>query len=199
MRRIPMGVRFPKGALLAWVGVIMAMSFVIVVLPQIDIDPTLKSMIMADDPDLPADKEAKKRLGDDEMVVIAIENPKTVFDIPTLTYIDRLTVALEKLPGVRKVYSLTRSENIRAEGGMMNADDLIIELPKTQEELARIEKEAFENPLYVNMIVAPDKKVASINMELTPGHGTKDDAELTLKVYDIIEQAASSKPPGVNT
>jgi uncharacterized protein len=199
MKVYPIGVRRPKLTLLAWVGVIMAMSFAIVVLPQIDIDPTLKSMIMADDPDLPSDTEAKKRLGDDEMVVIAIENPKTVFDIPTLAYIDHLTAALEKLPGVRKVYSLTRSENIRAEGGMMNADDLIIELPKTQEELARIEKEAFENPLYVNMIVAPDKKVASINMELVPGHGTKADAELTLKIYDIIDQAAPNKPPGVNT
>ncbi|HWU87719.1 MAG TPA: MMPL family transporter [Kofleriaceae bacterium] len=199
MKRYPLGVRRPKLVLLAWAVVIGAMGFAIAVYPGIDINPTYKSMIMADDPDRAVDSEAKKTLADDELIVLAIENPKTVFDIPTIAYIDRLTNEIEKVPGVRKVYSLTQIDNIRAQDGTMVADNLITDLPKTQEDLARIEKEAFENPLYVNMIVAPDKKVASINVELTAGHSTKEDAEITERIYDIVAQAEQRKPPGVQT
>ena len=199
MKQHPFGVRHPKLVMLAWVMVIGAMGVFIAVYPGIDINPTYKSLIMKDDPDREVDEEVKRALGDDELIVIAIENPKTVFDIPTLAFIDQLTTAVEKVPGVRKVYSLTRADNIRGQDGMMVADSLITDLPKTPEDLARIEKEAFENPLYVNMIVAPDKKVAAINIELAPGHSTEDDAELTKRIYDIVEQAEQGKPQGVKT
>jgi predicted RND superfamily exporter protein len=199
MKLYPVGVRHPKVVLLAWMAVIGVMGVFIAVYPGIDINPTFKSMIMKDDPDLAVDTEVKQKLADDELIVIAIENPKTVFDIPTLTYIDRLTTEVEKIPGVRKVYSLTRADNIRGQDGTMVADQLIEELPKTPEDLARIEKEAFENPLYVNMIVAPDKKVASINIELAAGHSTKDDGVITERIYDILKQSASNKPAEVKT
>lgn len=199
MKLYPVGVRRPKLVLLVWALVIGAMGVAIAVYPGIDFNPTFKSMIMKDDPDRPIDLEVKQTLGDDELVVLAIGSPKTVFDIPTITYIDRLTTEIEKVPGIRRVYSLTRIENIRAQDGMMIADDLITELPKTPEDLARIEREAFENPLYVNVIIAPDKKAASINVELMPGHTAKDDAVITERINEIVKQAESSKPEGVET
>jgi predicted RND superfamily exporter protein len=199
MKIYPVSIRRPKAALFAWVIVIAVMGFAIAVKPGIDINPSMKSMIMGDDPDRLFDEKVKRTLGDDEMIVLAIENPKTVFDIPTLTYIDRLTSEIEKIQLVRKVYSLTHADNIRSKDGTMVADDLITELPKTQEDLARIEKEAFENPLYLNMIIAPDKKVASINVELKTGHLTKSDSEITERIYNIIKEAEKIKPAEVKT
>lgn len=199
MRRQPIGVRYPKAVLIAWGLVIAGMAFAIAVFPQIELRPTFKSMIMSDDPDLGADAEAKKKLSDDEMIVIAIENPKTVFDIPTLTYIARITSEIEKIQGIRRVYSLTHIDNIRAQDGQMVVDDLITELPKTPEDVAAIEKQAFENPLYVNMIVAPDKKVASVNVELVAGHSTKDDSAIAEQIDDILKKAESLKPSEVRS
>jgi uncharacterized protein len=199
MKAYPISVRNPKLVLGAWVFVIAAMGFFTAVYPKIDINPSFKTMIMKDDPDLAPDAKAKATLGDDEMMVLAVESSKSVFDIPTLTYIDRLTTELEKVPGVRKVYSLTRANNIRGKDGTMVVDDLITELPKTPEDLARIEKEAFENPLFVNFIVSPDKKVAGINVEFKSGHTTDQDAEMTEKVYDIVAHGEQVKPPGITT
>ena len=195
----PYSVRHPKATLITWLFVIATMAFFMVVRPQLKIQPTLKSMIRANDPDLPFDHKVKQTLGDDEFIIVGIGAPKTVFTIPTLTYIDRLTSEIEKLPAVRKVYSLTRADDIRGRGGMMDVNDLIVDLPKTQDDLDRIEKEAFENPIYINAIVTPDKKVAGINVELKAGHTTKMDGETTQAIYDIIDKAASIKPPGVET
>ena len=187
----PYSVRHPKATLITWLFVIATMAFFMVVRPQLKIQPTLKSMIRANDPDLPFDHKVKQTLGDDEFIIVGIGAPKTVFTIPTLTYIDRLTSEIEKLPAVRKVYSLTRADDIRGRGGMMDVNDLIVDLPKTQDDLDRIEKEAFENPIYINAIVTPDKKVAGINVELKAGHTTKMDGETTQAIYDIIDKAAS--------
>jgi hypothetical protein len=192
-------IRHPKLVLFAWMAVIAAMGFFVAVYPGIDINPTYKSMIMKDDPDRAVDMTAKQTLGDDELIVLAIESSQTVFDIPTLTYIGRLTSQIEEIQGVRKVYSLTHADNIRSRDGAMVADDLITELPKTQGDLARIEQEALENPLYMNMILAPDKKVASINIELKAGHSTEEDAATTRRLYEIIADAERLRPPEVKT
>ena len=199
MKLPPIAIRRPKLVLTMWAIVICAMGVVIAVYPGIDLNPTFKSMIMAKDPDRGFDTNFKQTLADDEMIVLAVENPKGVFDIPTLTYIDHLTTEIEKLSSVRKVYSLTRADNIRGVDGVVVADDLMTSLPETPEDVARIEHDAFANPLYVNSIVAPDKKVASINVELKAGHSTKIDAETSEQLYDIIHKADSVKPAGVKT
>jgi predicted RND superfamily exporter protein len=195
----PLPLTRPKAVLLAWLGVIMVMAGLIAIYPRVQLNPTFKSMIMRDDPDRALDAKAKETLGDDEMIVVAVENPKGVFDIPTLAYVDRLTSEIEKITGVRKVYSLTRADDIRGAGGTIRADHLIAELPKTQEDLTRLERDAVANPLFVNMIFSPDKTVAGINVELKTGHSTDDDAQTTKRIYQIIDEAASVRPAGVRT
>jgi predicted RND superfamily exporter protein len=197
--KLPFVVRRPRLVLLVWAVVVGALGFCIAVVPGLKLNPTYKSMMIGGDPDRAFDAKVKQTLADDEAIVLAIEAPRTVFDIATLAYIDRLTSEIEHLEGVRKVYSLTRADNIRDAGGTMVADDLITELPTTPEELARIEKDAFDNPTYVNMIVAPDKKAAAINIELAAGHTAADDARITEKIHDIVNAAVPMKPPGVAT
>lgn len=171
MNRYPqLSIRRPKLVLLIWAIVFMAMGFVIVVLPQIKINPTFKSMIMTNDPDRAFDMQAKATFGDDEFIVVAIENPTGVIQIPTLELLDRLTQAIKAVPGVRDAYSLTDTDNIRGSGGTLLTDDLITELPKTAEDLARITRDLEENPIYTGTIVSADRKVAAINVEIAPTH-----------------------------
>lgn len=194
MSSLPFAVRRPKVVLLVWFLVIAVAGFTISVFPKIHIDPSVKSLIRQDDVDLEFDANSKKVLADDEMITIAVASPDTVFDIPTLTYIERLTSEIEKLPWVRKVYSLTRADNIRGQGGMLLTDDLIKEFPKTKADLERIEKDATENPIYLNTILAPDHKVAGINIELKAGHQTQDDADTVEGIYKILDDAESLRP-----
>jgi predicted RND superfamily exporter protein/SAM-dependent methyltransferase len=201
MQRYPQrSIEHPRRVLVLWFVVICLMGAAIAVFPQIHMNPTFRSMIMADDPDRPADDRAKELFGSDEFVTIAIENPQGIFNIPTLTFIDQLTHKLEKVEGVREVYSLTRIDNIRGQDGTLVADDLITQLPTTPEEVQRIEREAYENPLFVNNIVAADKKVASINIELDLKSSTSEaHASITKAVYRIVDEVEPTRPAGVNT
>lgn len=201
MRRYPQAsVLHPRRVLLFWAGVILVMGVLIALYPRIHINPTFKSMIMPNDPDRAFDAEAKQIFGEDEVIVIAVENPRGVFDIATLGFIDRITRAALTIPGVRDVYSLTDTDNIRGEGGVLLTDDLVTDLPRTVEEVARIERDAFENPIFVNSLVSEDKKVASINIELASSHTTPDaQAEITEQIYEIVRTTSEQKPAGVNT
>lgn len=190
----------PGRALLVWLAVMMLGGAAIALVPQIRMNPTFRSMIMPDDPDRPADDRAKQIFGDDEFITIAVENPDGIFNIPTLAFIDQITRKLQALEGVRQIYSLTRIDNIRGQDGTLIADDLITELPKTPEEVARIEREAFENPLYVHNIVSVDKKVASINVELSLSHmSSEGHAEITKAVYRIMREVEPARPPAAKT
>jgi uncharacterized protein len=176
----------PKLTLLIWLAVMGLMAVSIVLWPQIQINPTFKSMIMPNDGDRAFDLESKQIFGDDEIIIIAVEHPETVFNIDTLAKIDRITRQVKDLGGVRDVYSLTHVDNIRDRNGVLDTSDLIEELPTTPEDLQRIEKEADDNPVYWNSIVSPDKKVAAINVEPSLSRSdTRSRGELTEKVLAI--------------
>lgn len=176
-----------------WLGVMLAMGVLIGAYPQIDINPTFKSMIMSSDPDRAFDQKVKETFGDDEYVIIAVENEQTVFNVETLRLIDRITQKVRKLDGVRDIYSLTYIDNIRSRDGLLDTNDLIEALPTTKEELARIEKEAGENATYENFIISPDKKVAAINVELALTHSdSKARGAITEKILSIVDEERKS-------
>ena len=183
-----LSIRKPKLVLMIWGCVLMAMGVLIVFVPQLKINPTFKSMIMTNDPDRAFDQEAKDTFGDDELIVVAIENPSGVIQIATLQQIDRLTRAIQDVPGVREVYSLTNSDNIRGSGGTLLTDDLITELPHTQEELDRVARDLDDNPLFTGTIISKDRKVAGINIEIAPSHADpKHQAEITKAIFKIVD------------
>lgn len=193
---LQIAVRKPIIVLIVWFLVIFGM---VMMLSKLKANPTMKSMVMSDDPDREANEKAKEVFGNDEMIVVAVEDPRGVFNLPTLTYIDELTRAFEKIAGVREVYSLTRIDNIRGRDGMVIADDLITELPETEAEVAEIERAASENPTYTNIIISPDKKVASINIELALDHNdAKSQAAITQQVKDVLANA-KTRPDEVKT
>jgi uncharacterized protein len=197
--RLPFPVRWPRATIIAGLLAVTAMSVFIAFAPGLKLNPSFK-MIIRSDPDIEPDARTKEIFGEDEYVIVAIEHPTNVFDVATLAYIDRLTRAMREVPGVRDTYSLTDIDNIRGEGGMVHTDDLITTLPTTPEEVARIEREAFENPLLVNTVVSADKKAASINVELHASHTTPEgEAELAPAIYAIVDQFEGWKPAGVKT
>lgn len=196
----PFSVRHPVRVLLIWAVVVVGMMMAINVFPKIKTNPTLKSLIMVNDPDRVMNHQVKEIFGNDELIAVAVENPKGVFNIPTLQLIDEITRGCEAIPGVRKVYSLTHADDIRGRGATLVTDDLMEEVPKTQAEADQIAHDARENPTYVNNIYAPDEKVASINVELWLDHnGAKEQSEITQKVLDVVHKAESHKPAGVKT
>ena len=199
-RSAPFSVRHPLRILMIWAVVVIGMMVAITVYPGIRPDPTLKSMIMTNDPDRALNHEVKEIFGNDEIIAVAVENPKGVFNVPTLGFIDEITRGCERIVGVRKVYSLTHADDIRGRGATLVTDDLMTRVPTTPEGAAKVEHDAKQNPTYVNNIYAPDEKVASINVELWLDHNSPDDqAKIAKQIFDVVHKAEAHKPPGVNT
>ncbi|HET6610860.1 MAG TPA: MMPL family transporter [Kofleriaceae bacterium] len=228
MRKYPqLSILKPRYAVLGGLATMLVCALLIVYKPQIEINPSFKSMIMPEDPDLAVDAKAKATFGDDEMIMVAVENPKGVFNLETLQLIDRITRQIKALEGVRDIYSLSDIDNIRGRDGMLVTDDLIEQVPLTEAELKKqlaergapaagvtqaladlktetaafvaslptIEKEAEENPTYVNTIYSPDKKVAAITVELSVAHADSDSrGQLTQKIVDIVDREDAAAP-----
>lgn len=188
----------PKRTLGIWFAIMGMMMVSIVLYPQIDINPTFKSMIMPNDVDRAMDAESKSIFGDDEVIIVAIRNPNGVFNIETLKKVDRITSKIKDLEGVRDIFSLTYIDNIKDTNGELDTADLIEELPTTEAELRKIEKDAMDNPVYWNAIVSPDKKVASINVELSLEFSTpKERGKITEKILKIAK-AEDSGPDEIH-
>jgi uncharacterized protein len=192
MRR---SVAYPGRTLAIWALVIAIGAIATVAYPQIKLNPTFRSMIMADDPDRVDDAKAKQTFGDDELITVAVQGPRGAFDLATLEVVDKLTQQIGALEGVRRVYSLTRVENIRGQDGVLVADDLITTLPTTADGLAKIEREAAENPLYVDNLYSRDKRVASLNVELELSQATTEGhAAITRQIYAFVDQVKREHP-----
>ncbi|HLY77430.1 MAG TPA: hypothetical protein VKT21_06055, partial [Thermoplasmata archaeon] len=203
-QKFPFTVRYPKAILAGWAVLMMAMMFAMYrkfVGPEGlygFIDPTFKNMIMSNDPDRGPNEEQKNIFGDDEFVVIAVENESGVFNPETLARIDRISQAILAVPGVREVYSLTHIPDIRGHAGVLDIRDLITRVPTTPQEAAQVEKDAFSNPTYVRSIVSDDKKVAGINVEIARDHSRVDQqGAIIASVYEILEKEGYPRRHGI--
>lgn len=185
----------PKPTLMLWFGIMAISAVTLVLWPQVKIKPDFKTMIMSNDQDRAFDTEAKKTFGDDEMIIVAVENDAGVFNADTLALVRRLTDSIKTLDGVRDIYSLTYVDNIRDVNGVLDTSDLIEELPKNQQDIDRIVREVDANPTYVDFIISADKKVASIIIEPSFEYSsTEERAALTEKILNIVEEVEIPGP-----
>ena len=139
--------------LMFWAMVICAMGVVIAVYPADRSQPDVQ-----DDDHGEAIRierstmQVKQLLGDDEMIIARGREPEGGVRHPDADlyrppdHRDR-----ERSRRAQGRTRLTRADNIRGADGTVIADDLITALPKTPEDLARIERDTFENPLFVNI------------------------------------------------
>lgn len=181
-------VTHPTSVLIAWLSFTLLMVSAILFLPGLNLDPGFKNMIMSNDADKALNIEAKSMFGDDEVIVIAIEHPKGVFNLDTLNKIHRISSAALDIVGVKDVRSLTDIDNIRDDGGVLNVDDLIVDMPTDSAEVQVIKEYASRNHTYVNNVVSEDLRIAGINVELDPDYPEESQrAEVVEALLAIVE------------
>lgn len=190
-------VRSPCLTLALWLLFAAAMAIIIFLRPQTSLDTTFHSLLMADDPDRPFNDAQKQVFGEDEHVLIAVENEAGIFNPETLKQIDDLSRALLRLEGVRDVYSLTHIADIRSSGaGALNSLDLVTEVPQTVEQATLVERDAALNPIYQRNLVSDDKKVAGINVELATSAANRELRGSVLREIKKLVDAEAGRGPG---
>jgi len=129
------------------------------------IDPSTEPLLPAGDPAQEVYRAAVRNFGDDEVFVIAME-ADDLFTAEGLGRLRRITDAIDHLPEVRTVQSLTDVVAFRfdKEEDWLDIADFIEEIPTEPEALAAIREEALANPLYARTILSEDGRTAAINV-----------------------------------
>jgi len=115
----------------------------------------------------------------EDTIVVGIVNEKGVLNKETLGRIIRITDEILKLKGVagRDVNSFPTITNVTAEAGVLNIAPLMTEVPQTDEEMERLRRMLFENPLFINRIISEDGKTTAIYVPLEKGANGKEIAD----------------------
>lgn len=129
---------------------------------RIQIDTRDEGFFHEDDPTLIAYNDFKKRFGQDEIFIIALQ-PDKGLDKHFFTTLYQLHSELNaKVPHLDEVTSLINGRNVRGENDTLIIEDLIEAPPKTDEDVSEIIELIDHFPFYENFIVSHDRSTVSI-------------------------------------
>lgn len=99
--------------------------------------------------------------GGDNTAILVITHHQ-IFNHDTLSKIRRLTKAIEELPAVEYVQSLTNASIIKSEHDEIFLDNISDDIPSSPRELEQFRQDILSNPLYINNLISPDERTTCI-------------------------------------
>jgi predicted RND superfamily exporter protein len=154
---------------------------------QIRIENSLESVLPHGDPAVAYYEHVRQLFGSDDVAVIGVRS-QDVLAPTTIAKIDRVTDALEKLPGIEGVLSLTNTVDPAAD--VVTPPKLLPRIPPTPDDVAALKKKLEEVPLYRQNLVADDWKGTAITVffqNLTDAQYA--DLGLDAKIREILAAA----------
>ncbi len=127
------------------------------------------------------------------MLVFAVLDftEKGTFHPESLALVQRMTDALDAIPELFNVSSLTNIVDIRKTDYGIEVGDLIPEIPRSREELDGLKEYVLSKEMYVNTLISPDAEytVLVANIE-----GDADEGAAAQKVLETIKEVAGDHP-----
>lgn len=132
-------------------------------LPELKIETSTESYLHPNDPTMLAYNEFKHQFGRDELIVIGIDEPSTVFSKAFLTKLKKFHEALEQeVPHVEEVLSMVNVRNIRGEQDSLIVEDLFRSWPEDEKHAEAFKESVLSNERYVNNLISEDGRVSAI-------------------------------------
>jgi predicted RND superfamily exporter protein len=129
---------------------------------KLTIDLRDESFFHADDPTLIAYNTFRDTFGQDDTFIIALQ-PRHGLTRAFMDLLHRFHRELESsVPYLDEVYSLANARIVRAEGDTLIVDRLMGEPPATDDDLKRILALIDRYPLYENLLVSEDRRIAFV-------------------------------------
>ena len=133
--------------------------------PQIKMDTSTEGFMHPEDPVLIEYNKFRAQFGRDERVVLALKSDD-IFSLKFLTTLKEIHEEIEeKVPYLDDVTSLYNVRNTRGDGDKLITDDLLEPFPTTQEDVARIKKQAMASHFYKDLLISADGKMTTIVIE----------------------------------
>jgi predicted RND superfamily exporter protein len=159
------------------VGTLLIVGLLGAQMQHLRAEMSLDAFFHASSPTKIAYNEFREQFGRDELIVLAIE-PSEIFNLQFLRTLKELHTELEQVPGVDDVTSLANIRATRGEADRLIVDDLLEELPQTPEQLEALRTYVLGHPLYRDLVISADARLATINIETDAysSNGVEQDA-----------------------
>lgn len=156
-------VQYPARVLVGWVLVALLAAAGIA---QLRVDTTTSSFLDRLHPDWDVYLESIEQFGGDEFIAIALDGAEP-FDPEVLASVIDLSAALERVPGVRRVDSLSTVPSIAAEpSGRLLLDPPLMHARITESEVHRIAALVRNDRIAPRSLVSQDERTFAINVVL---------------------------------
>ncbi len=149
--------------------------------PRLELDPSIDRLLPDEDEDRRFYDRVRRIFGSDETLVVALV-ADDLFTAENLRRVARISRRLATLPAVQRVVSLDNALHIRSQRGDLLIEPFIETVPEDPAALARIRREALDNPIYAGNLVSRDGRAAAIVVYL------RDMPERELLGLDIDRQ-----------
>jgi uncharacterized protein len=132
--------------------------------PRIKIDTDPENMLEEHQADRVYYGKVKKAFGINDIIVLGITDEKGIFNPETLRDVARITDGILKIKGVivEDVISLTTTDNVQSQNGLLEVKIIMDVVPQTLQEAERLKGDIFENPLFADKIASRDGKGIAI-------------------------------------
>jgi predicted RND superfamily exporter protein len=154
------------------------------------------SLVPPDDPAIAADREARQVFGlrDPLLVVLDTGRPEGIFNPGTLERLERMTRALQALPGVgpENVVSLATEHAARFSPGSYEFRRLLEPPLRAPGRLAEIREDVEAVDLFHGTLVSYDRRAAAILVGVPPPGGTIDRAALYHRALAVTRPYAAA-------
>ncbi len=140
-----------------------------------------------------ASNEIERVFGGRNLVVIGVESTSgDVFQTNVLEKIQRITDGVLDIPDVVRsnVISLAarKAKDIAGTEEGMVVRQLMETVPQTPQEIARLKKAVYANPIYINSIVSQDGKMATVIADFRYGKGFKGYRPIKEAVEQVLDK-----------
>ena len=126
--------------------------------PRITIDTDPENMLEPDQPDRVRYDRVKQEFGIHDLIVVGIVDEQGIFRPEALERVARATDDILKIRGViiPDVVSLTTTDNVKSDAGLLDVHPVMREVPKTPEGAVALRKDIADNPFLHEKIASAD-------------------------------------------
>jgi hypothetical protein len=163
-------------------------------LPTLTMDISTEGFMHPADPTLADYNAFRDQFGRDELIIVAITCPD-VFDGRFLEKLKKLHEDLQdNVPYLEDITSLVNARNTRGETDRLIVEDLLENWPRTPEAMSAIKRRTMENPLYKNLLISENGRMATIILQAQTYSATDDDMD----VLEGFEATSDMDPAGID-
>ncbi|MCK5780341.1 MAG: RND family transporter [Psychrilyobacter sp.] len=164
-------------------------------LPKIVIDNDVKIFLPDGHPARLHDDSASETFGSSDVILLGVNFKKNgILTVEHIKLIDELTKSFESLEHVHKVQALTNTDFIKGTSEGMEVEDIVKNLPQTQEDLNLIREKLLDwKPMYKKSLYTNDFKATTILVQFEYGSTAIDQEGVFHEMKTILKEHSSDK------